>query len=247
MHSFPQYHQHRAVEWGHRSPEARREALTAQYAAIFQDPRALEVVNYKERNWAEEPWVGGCYSAVPEISVLTNYPWREVLCKPLQFPPPPSPPTAKVPKAEEGIEQLTTQHSSSMEGTPDHDRHHLSAKDNVEEAAVFIAGTEAARTSVGYVDGAIESGSRAAENVLALLRGECPKDELSVPAESPLMKEVLMPVTWNEKALSAVHRRLLSPIIRLISAPFSLLSSSLASSSIIVAAVAAGIYYYYSP
>ena len=146
--------------------------MAAHYAEVFQDQRGLEPIDYKEKNWAEEKWVGGCYAGVPQV--LTNYPLREILCKPLES---------------------------------------TAGKNARPHPAVFIAGTEAAKKSVGYIDGAIEAGSRAGENVLDCLRGQAPKDVLRVPTkESPQMKEVLLPITWDEKALHFVHRKLFPQI-----------------------------------
>lgn len=172
-----------AVLWGGKSQEERKRALAAHYAAVFQDERALEPVNYKEKNWAEEPWVGGCYVGVPQVKALTNYPFREVLCKPLE--------------------------GAQVEVSPSESQPH---------PAVFIAGTEAAKKSVGYIDGAIEAGSRAGENVLDCLRGHDPKDQLRVPKESPQLKEVLLAVTRDEKVLHFVHRNVLPalPLIFLV-------------------------------
>lgn len=162
-----------AVYWGGKSKEDRQKALAAHYAAVFQDKRALEFVSYKEKNWAEEPWVGGCYSGVPQVKALTNYPLRDILCKPL--------------------ESLPAPVGKTMKSHP----------------AVFVAGTEAAKKSVGYIDGAIEAGSRAGENVLDCLRCSPYQDMLRVPDKSPQMKEVVLAVTRDEKVLHFVHCKLL--------------------------------------
>ena len=41
-------------------PEAKMKALGEHYAKVFQTDEALHPIAYKEKNWAEETWQGGC-------------------------------------------------------------------------------------------------------------------------------------------------------------------------------------------
>lgn len=58
------------------TPEERSRRIARHYAKVFNDNRALAVTGYKEKVWAEEPYVGGCYVGVPAPGTLTMYPRR---------------------------------------------------------------------------------------------------------------------------------------------------------------------------
>jgi monoamine oxidase len=51
----------------------RARMLGEHYAKVFQCEDARHPVAYKEKNWAEEPWVGGCYVGVQGPAVITKY------------------------------------------------------------------------------------------------------------------------------------------------------------------------------
>ncbi|CUF94534.1 monoamine oxidase a, putative, partial [Bodo saltans] len=51
----------------------RCEMLTQHYATIFETDEALYPVGYKDKVWAEDPWVGGCYVGTMAPMVLTKY------------------------------------------------------------------------------------------------------------------------------------------------------------------------------
>lgn len=55
------------------SQAERCELLTQHYATIFQCEEALYPVGYKDKVWATEPWVGGCYVGTMAPMVLTKY------------------------------------------------------------------------------------------------------------------------------------------------------------------------------
>jgi monoamine oxidase len=68
---------------------------------------------------------------------------------------------------------------------------------------VFIAGTEAAKLFVGYMDGAVEAGERSGRNALVRL-GRLPADQFDVvsrPPPSPMMPFVEMAMSYAEKRL----------------------------------------------
>lgn len=46
------------------SPEGRRDAIAADLATVLGD-EALEVIDYVETPWEEDPWIGGCVSPLP--------------------------------------------------------------------------------------------------------------------------------------------------------------------------------------
>jgi monoamine oxidase len=144
-----------AVEWSQKSLDQRMEAMGKHYAELFQDPRALKPIRYKDKVWAEEPWVGGCYVGVPAVGALTTYASRAVLTAPLG-------------------------------------------------PNLHVAGTETARKSVGYMDGAVESGERSARNVLIEL-GKIKEvtrfNKLEVPDPSPQMPRTVIPITAAERLL----------------------------------------------
>jgi monoamine oxidase len=142
-----------AARWSARTPGERQAALARHYAAVFGTDAALSPVGYKEKNWAAEPYVGGCYVGVPAPGALTKFPGEVSKC---------------------------------------------AIAENV-----FVAGTEAARVSVGYMDGAVEAGERSARNALVHL-GRLPRamfEAVSRPAPSPQLPFVPMDITYAERHL----------------------------------------------
>lgn len=65
-----------AAIWGQngKTPQDRRDALCKHYAKAFGSDLALRPTNYKEKIWADEPFVGGCYVGVPTPGTLTKFP-----------------------------------------------------------------------------------------------------------------------------------------------------------------------------
>jgi monoamine oxidase len=56
-----------------KTKEGRRDALAAQMADIFQDPRALKPTGYIESDWQSDPFAGGCPAAVPQVGAIMKY------------------------------------------------------------------------------------------------------------------------------------------------------------------------------
>lgn len=108
-----------AAQWSDKTPQERQEALGSYYAKLFGCPQAANPIRYKEKIWADEVYVGGCYVGLPVPGALTKWP-NEV-------------------------------QKSSL------------------APHVLVAGTETAKCFVGYMDGAVESGERAARNALVHL------------------------------------------------------------------------------
>ena len=104
------------IEWGRRSPTARRAALVDCLVRYF-GPEAAQVTGYVERDWSAEEWTRGCYGAHCPPGVWTRF------GKSLRLPIGP----------------------------------------------LHWAGTETATEWCGYLDGAVESGERAAREVLDAL------------------------------------------------------------------------------
>jgi monoamine oxidase len=140
-----------AAKWSARTPEDRKRALAEHFAKIFDAPEAHAPCDYKEQNWAEQPWAGGCYVGVPQPGALFKF------------------------------------------------------KDEVSRCQiapnVFVAGTEAARLSVGYMDGAVEAGERSGRNALVRL-GKLPATLFEVVSRPPPSKQ--MP--FVEMELSALEK-----------------------------------------
>ncbi len=65
-----------------RTPAERQEAICRQYAKAFGSDEALRPVSYKEKMWAEEQWVGGCYVGSVGPGVLTSC--KRSHCDPIQ-------------------------------------------------------------------------------------------------------------------------------------------------------------------
>jgi monoamine oxidase len=144
-----------AREWASKTPEQRRDALAQHYAKVFGTDEALKVIRYKDKCWADEQFVGGCYVGVPTPGTLIKFPMKDYVGHPEPIP------------------------------------------------RVFVAGTEAARVFVGYLDGAVEAGERAGRNSLVRL-GTIPASDyelVSSPAPSPQMPFVPMEISWAEKYL----------------------------------------------
>lgn len=68
-----------AAAWCDATPQDRCDAITKHYAKIFGDPRALQPIRYKDKCWASEEYVGGCYVGVPTLRTLTKYPRRHLM------------------------------------------------------------------------------------------------------------------------------------------------------------------------
>ena len=152
------------------SPQERRLMICEHYAKCFGTVEALCSVDYKEKMWAEEQWVGGCYVGTVGPGVLTTC--MRCHCDPFW-----------------GGED------SAIAGEG-----HVTDKE-IPHKKVFIAGTEAAWLMVGYMDGAVESGERAARNALVHL-GMLPSseyDKISQPGASVQMPHVEMTISTIEK------------------------------------------------
>lgn len=75
-----------ARAWLQRSEDQRREAVLAQYAALFGTNEALNPTAYYEKRWNEEEFSLGCYTGVVGPGVLTGFgrALREP-CGPIEF------------------------------------------------------------------------------------------------------------------------------------------------------------------
>ena len=62
-----------AAQFGGVPQDVRIKMLGEHYAKVFQTDEALHPIAYKEKNWAEETWVGGCYVGVQGPAVITKY------------------------------------------------------------------------------------------------------------------------------------------------------------------------------
>lgn len=104
----------RARELAQTTPEARKQALCEHYAWVFNSDEFLHPIGYREYNWMEDPYSGGCYTSVLPPNVLTRY--ARCVSEPV--------------------------------------------------GRVYFAGTETATIWAGYMDGAIQAGERAANQIL---------------------------------------------------------------------------------
>jgi len=63
-----------AVKRSLDTKEQRRDALCRHFKRLFgDDERLLSPVDYKEHNWATEPFVGGCYVALPAVGAIVKF------------------------------------------------------------------------------------------------------------------------------------------------------------------------------
>lgn len=97
------------------SPEGRRDGIAADLATVLGD-EALNVIDYVETGWRENPWISGCVSPLPPGFLVDLWPTMNDPVGPIHW-----------------------------------------------------AGTETARRSAGYMDGAVRAGQRAAGEVAAQL------------------------------------------------------------------------------
>lgn len=74
-------------------------------------------------------------------------------------------------------------------------------------AHVFIAGTEAAKVSVGYLDGAVEAGERSGRNALVRL-GRLPSSQFDVVSQP----DPSLQLPYVKKELSVIEKRLLPSV-----------------------------------
>jgi len=102
-------------------------------------------VEYKEKCWAEQPWVGGCV-------------------------------TFATPGAITAYKLVHTEPIANMR--------------------VFFAGTENAYRMMGYMDGAVVAGQRAARNVLVQLQLLPPEEFNTVHTPAPYRKCHLFHLNW---------------------------------------------------
>jgi monoamine oxidase len=70
-----------ASHWATKTPDERKDAICRHYRDVFGTDAALRPTRYKEKNWASEPWVGGCYVGTAGPGVLTTC--KGVLREPL--------------------------------------------------------------------------------------------------------------------------------------------------------------------
>lgn len=139
-----------------QSQEARKKEICEHYAQVFGMREFLSPVRYKEKNWQDEPWVGGCYVGAVGPGMLTSFGLAH--CAPI-------------------------------------------------DKRIFIAGTESARRNIGYMDGAVEAGERAARDALVSLQ-LVSKDQYNiVSSPGPSVQMPLMPLeySWVERHLPSVH------------------------------------------
>jgi monoamine oxidase len=142
----------RAREMTEMTPEQRKQALAAHYAAKFKCPELLSPVNYAEKNWAEEEYSGGCYVSNFPPGVLTEF--GEVIRQPFQ--------------------------------------------------RLYFAGTESATYWMGFMEGAIQAGERAAREILHEM-GRIPATEIW-QEEPPAPEWPVVPIEpmFIEKVLPSV-------------------------------------------
>lgn len=167
-----------AAQWSTASKDERKATLAKHYAKLFKDERMLTPCDYKEKNWAEEPWVGGCYCAFPLPGAMMKYKSLPLLFEPYQ-------------------------------------------------KAIYPAGTEFGKVSVGCMDGAVESGERAARNILidsGRLSGTTSSsanryDKLEIPEPSPKMPRVdLPPISFLERHLPSSNQLIQGTLLVALSA-----------------------------
>ncbi|EDQ91514.1 uncharacterized protein MONBRDRAFT_23499 [Monosiga brevicollis MX1] len=108
-----------AYHWSQTSPAKRRTAVIDQLQAVF-GPKAGDYIDYKEKDWSQEPFTGGCPVNIMHPGDMNLHSW----------------------------EQLRA---------PEY------------ESSFFFAGTEVATTWPGFMNGAVESGWRAARECLKTL------------------------------------------------------------------------------
>jgi monoamine oxidase len=58
--------------WTTKTREERKAAICAQFARAFDNPEALDPLEYIEQNWCEETWSNGCYVGVCGPKILTS-------------------------------------------------------------------------------------------------------------------------------------------------------------------------------
>jgi monoamine oxidase len=58
--------------WSGRDPEQRRAAVLAAFARFF-GPEAASPIEYVEKDWAVDPWAGGCPVGVMAPGTLTTF------------------------------------------------------------------------------------------------------------------------------------------------------------------------------
>eukprot|EP00978_Attheya_sp_CCMP212_P020999 scaffold60807_cov62-Attheya_sp.AAC.4 len=56
--------------WTSKTREERKDAVTQQYAKMFNCDKALDPIAYIEKDWNQEEFSGGCYVATPEIGMF---------------------------------------------------------------------------------------------------------------------------------------------------------------------------------
>ncbi|KAH3812755.1 amine oxidase [flavin-containing] B-like [Dreissena polymorpha] len=96
------------------TPLVRKEALCALYTRVFACEDFLHPVGYREYNWMDDQYSGGCYTSVLPPTVLTSF--TSCLSEPC--------------------------------------------------GCLYFAGTETATQWAGYMDGAVQAGERAANQIL---------------------------------------------------------------------------------
>ncbi|XP_056436116.1 amine oxidase [flavin-containing] [Gadus chalcogrammus] len=107
------------------SKEERLKKICELYAKVLGTEEALHPIHYEEKNWCEEQYSGGCYTAYYPPGILTQF--GRVLREPV-------------------------------------DR-------------LFFAGTETATEWSGYMEGAVQSGERAAREILHAM-GKIPQNQI---------------------------------------------------------------------
>lgn len=139
----------KCAEW---KKEERLKHISELYSRVFQSEEALHPIHYEEKNWLEEQWSGGCYSAALPPGFLTKF--GKELRKPF--------------------------------------------------GNIHFAGTEAGTYWSGYMEGAVQSGERAAREILFEL-GHIKEDEIlpDEPENATVKAEPFILSFW-EKNLPTV-------------------------------------------
>lgn len=141
-----------AAIWSSATPADRKQAVLSQIAALFSAEDALTPLDYAERDWAREPYNGGCPVVRMLPGTMSTLAWR--LRQPV--------------------------------------------------GRIHFAGTELADVWSGFINGAAESGKRAAEEVLAL---HCLGSDEQNPLNEPLFTSRNTPYILYPKAAPTLYTR----------------------------------------
>jgi len=178
--------------WATVSRETRRDAIAAQYAAMFGAAAAPPVPTaYHELDWSAEEFSAGCYVGVMPPQVRAGWLPRYDGIKPLDLPTP-----THAPPTHAAAAQFMTHYFGLMREPM---------------GGVHFAGTETGYEWSGYIDGAIRAGDRAANEVIkALVAGGGVPHIINrpLPTYAPSAKVVARPIgpSAAEKALPSARQ-----------------------------------------